>query len=313
MASPSPLQVAAGRCHPPWRRLSQALASTPAIASHTRRGGRCDRNAVPSSTGSAEQVSAWVRRLRRSTKTSFVPSMFQRAPTRGSFVTAANPAADSTTLSRGRMKTTRTKADRPIDDPVRLQFARGSKRRSGYARSLSESQRPSPLLLWRLCAVRRQRWTATRPRRGISHRRRGRLRRGRCDDAWTRALTTRQRTMVARMTQQRTGAPMADSRIAIGEWTDAPGTCPAGTTRVDITSVVEMEDASPGAIRTEAMLLRPRWTLCSTWLHLGPSISNAVVQWVRPSSGLRGVGGCYNPRARDHRGERRRSRTATLT
>jgi hypothetical protein len=38
---------------------------------------------------------------------------------------------------------------------------------------------------------------------------------------------------------------------AIGEWTDAPGSCPAGATRVDITTVQEMEDASRGDAHTE--------------------------------------------------------------
>ncbi len=38
---------------------------------------------------------------------------------------------------------------------------------------------------------------------------------------------------------------------AIGEWTDAPGECPAGSTRVDITTVAEMEDASRGDAHTE--------------------------------------------------------------
>lgn len=37
----------------------------------------------------------------------------------------------------------------------------------------------------------------------------------------------------------------------IGEWNDAPGECPAGSTRVDITTVTEMEDASRGDAHTE--------------------------------------------------------------
>lgn len=51
------------------------------------------------------------------------------------------------------------------------------------------------------------------------------------------------------------GGPAEDggtgSMRAIGEWTDAPGACPAGTTRVDITTVAEMEDASRGDAHTE--------------------------------------------------------------
>lgn len=38
---------------------------------------------------------------------------------------------------------------------------------------------------------------------------------------------------------------------AIGEWTDVPGVCPAGATRVDITTVTEMEDASRGDAHAE--------------------------------------------------------------
>lgn len=38
----------------------------------------------------------------------------------------------------------------------------------------------------------------------------------------------------------------AGSGISIGEWTDSPGTCPSGSTRVDITTVQQMEDASRG-------------------------------------------------------------------
>jgi hypothetical protein len=38
---------------------------------------------------------------------------------------------------------------------------------------------------------------------------------------------------------------------AIGEWTDSPGACPSGATRVDITTVAEMEDASRGDAHTE--------------------------------------------------------------
>lgn len=49
--------------------------------------------------------------------------------------------------------------------------------------------------------------------------------------------------------------PLADSGPGatrpIGEWSDAPGACPAGSTRVDITTVQEMEDASRGDAHPE--------------------------------------------------------------
>ncbi len=40
--------------------------------------------------------------------------------------------------------------------------------------------------------------------------------------------------------------PVTGASIAIGEWTDAPGTCPLGLPRVDIHSIGELESASRG-------------------------------------------------------------------
>ncbi|MCB9653606.1 MAG: right-handed parallel beta-helix repeat-containing protein [Deltaproteobacteria bacterium] len=85
------------------------------------------------------------------------------------------------------------------------------------------------------------------------------------------------------------GSPDGGSRIAIGEWTDAPGTCPAGTTRVDITSVVEMEDASRGDTHTEGTcffvhdgLYVQRGSTLALYLKRGGSVGSPVI-WVGES------------------------------
>jgi hypothetical protein len=42
------------------------------------------------------------------------------------------------------------------------------------------------------------------------------------------------------------------SAVTVGEWTDSPGECPAGSVRVDITTLDEMESASRGESDTDA-------------------------------------------------------------
>jgi hypothetical protein len=48
------------------------------------------------------------------------------------------------------------------------------------------------------------------------------------------------------------GSGGAAGGVTVGEWTDAPGACPAGSVRVDITTLGEMEDASRGDSHADA-------------------------------------------------------------
>ena len=41
-------------------------------------------------------------------------------------------------------------------------------------------------------------------------------------------------------------APTGGSALAIGQWTDAPGTCPSGTTKVDVTTPSQLASAARG-------------------------------------------------------------------
>ena len=71
-------------------------------------------DAVPKAHRSAEQVSAWVRKI-ASLDEDFVRTLDvskERSTREEASVTAANPAADSTIAFAGPDETTRTKADR---------------------------------------------------------------------------------------------------------------------------------------------------------------------------------------------------------
>jgi len=67
-----------------------------------------------------------------------------------------------------------------------------------------------------------------------------------------------------------TGGPA----IAIGEWTDAPGACPGGTMKVDITSASQLAAAARGgmkdagrALLDERRLAKPDTPLTQWWVR----------------------------------------------
>ncbi|MCB9653607.1 MAG: serine/threonine protein kinase [Deltaproteobacteria bacterium] len=111
-----PLQVARPDCPSALAQVvSRALASTPADR-FAHGGDMADaiEDAVPKAHRSAEQVSAWVRKI-ASLDEDFVRTLDvskERSTREEASVTAANPAADSTIAFAGPDETTRTKADR---------------------------------------------------------------------------------------------------------------------------------------------------------------------------------------------------------